>query len=156
MGSKKIEVSRLGRIVSANVRAQLGIRHMSNRELARKMGRGETYVRARVNDEKEWTINDLEILGELWGLSPAQLVVPITGVEAIASPSSGVDVSVDDGDDGERLTSTAPSGVDASVLAAVAAQEERKRDLVLAKLRRGDAALAAYEDSHKLDPDMDE
>lgn len=38
----------------------------------------------------------------------------------------------------------------------VAAEEERKRDLVLAKLRQGDTTLAAYEDPHKLDPDIDD
>ena len=74
MGSNKIGVSKLGLVVSAAVRAQLGIRRMSNRELAREMKRGETYVRARVNDEKEWTLNDLEIICELWGLTPAQLI----------------------------------------------------------------------------------
>lgn len=74
MGSNKIGVSKLGLVVSAAVRARLGIRRMSNRELAREMKRGETYVRARVNDEKEWTLNDLEIICELWGLTPAQLI----------------------------------------------------------------------------------
>lgn len=37
----------------------------------------------------------------------------------------------------------------------VAEEEERKRALVLAKLHRGDVHLAAYEDPHKLDPDID-
>lgn len=75
MGSKKIEVSKLGHIASTNIRAQLGIRRMSNRELARQMDRSESYVRARVNDEKEWTLNDLEIICRLWHLQPSQLVV---------------------------------------------------------------------------------
>lgn len=77
MGSKKIDVSTLGRIVSTNIRAQLGIRRMSNRELARKMGRSESYVRARINDEKEWNLNDLGIISQIWAIPPDRLVAPM-------------------------------------------------------------------------------
>ena len=38
----------------------------------------------------------------------------------------------------------------------VAEEEARKRALVMDKLHRGDMHLAAYEDPHKLDPDIDE
>lgn len=47
---------------------------MSNRELARETGRSEAYIRARVNDEKEWTLNDLERICNLWGITPSQLI----------------------------------------------------------------------------------
>lgn len=89
MGSKKIEVSRLGIIASTNIRAQLGIRRMSNRELARQMGRSESYVRARVNNEKEWTLNDLGIISNIWGISPSQLVVPM--VDSADTPAALAD-----------------------------------------------------------------
>ncbi|TPF91944.1 hypothetical protein BW14_10530 [Bifidobacterium sp. UTBIF-68] len=77
MGSKKIDVSALGKIVSTNIRAQLGIRRMSNRELARQMGRSESYVRARINDEKEWNLNDIGIISQIWAISPDRLVIPM-------------------------------------------------------------------------------
>lgn len=75
MGSKKIEVSGLGHVASKNIRALLGIRRMSNRELARQMERSESYVRARVNDEKEWALNDIEIICRIWHLQPFQMVI---------------------------------------------------------------------------------
>ncbi|PJM79972.1 helix-turn-helix domain-containing protein [Bifidobacterium scaligerum] len=138
MGSKKIEVSSLGKIASTNIRAQLGIRRMSNRELARKMDRSESYVRARVNDEKEWTLNDLEIISRIWGISPSQLVVPM--VES-SSVSSAADSPV-----------SVPS---AAELEDIAAAEQAKRAAVLQQLAEDPYSLAASRSPHKHDPDPD-
>lgn len=108
---------------------------MSNRELARQMDRSESYVRARVNDEKEWTLNDLEIICRIWHMEPCQLV--LENARSVPDVVSDDVVGRDGGDP-------------------VAEEEERKRALVMAKLHRGDVHLAAYEDPHKLDPDIDD
>ena len=110
---------------------------MSNRELARQMDRSESYVRARVNDEKEWTLNDLEIICRIWHMEPCQLVLENMQSVPVGDVASDGVVGRGGGDP-------------------VAEEEERKRALVLAKLHRGDVHLAAYEDPHKLDPDIDE
>lgn len=85
----------------------------------------------RVNDQNEWNLNDLGLICELWDMKPSQLIESVPDVA-----SDGV-VGRGGGDP-------------------VAEEEERKRALVLAKLHRGDVHLAAYEDPHKLDPDIDE
>lgn len=128
MGSKKIEVSGLGRVASKNIRAQLGIRRMSNRELARQMERSESYVRARVNDEKEWTLNDIEIICRIWHLQPCQMVIE-GGATAPASARSSLEET--------------------------AARERSNIEATLHTLETDPMSLAAYEDPHKHDPDPD-
>lgn len=131
MGRNSIGVSGFALTVSKAIRAQLGMRRMSGRDLAKAIGRGQTYVRDRINDDKEWALGDLERMCDLWHLTPRQLIESVPDVA-----SDGV-VGRGGGDP-------------------VAEEEERKRALVMAKLHRGDVHLAAYEDPHKLDPDVDE
>lgn len=47
---------------------------MSGRELAKTIGRGETYVRERVGDEKEWALSDIAKICDAWGMSPEELI----------------------------------------------------------------------------------
>lgn len=74
MGKKKIEISSFGLQVSKAIRSEMGIRRVSGRELARQIDRGETYVRERIGDDKEWALSDIERICELWSLSPAELL----------------------------------------------------------------------------------
>ena len=74
VGSKKIEVSPFGRQVSKAIRSEMGIHRMSGRELAKTIGRGETYVRERVSDEKEWALSDIAKICDAWGLRPEELI----------------------------------------------------------------------------------
>lgn len=74
MGRKKIEISSFGRQVSAAVRAEMGIGRLSGKELARRIGRGATYVRERVNDNQEWALSDIEAMCRLWNLTPEELI----------------------------------------------------------------------------------
>lgn len=52
MGHGKIGVSDFALTVSAAIRAQMGIRRISNREIAKLIDRGATYVNSRIKDEK--------------------------------------------------------------------------------------------------------
>lgn len=74
MGKKKIEISEFGLEVSKAIRAEMGIRRMSGRELSKLIGRGETYVRERVSDHQEWALSDIERICELWNLTPSELL----------------------------------------------------------------------------------
>lgn len=53
MGSNKIGVSDFALTVSAAIRAQMGIRRISNREITKLIDRGATYVNSRIKDENE-------------------------------------------------------------------------------------------------------
>lgn len=72
MGTK-IEVSESARRINIGVKAQMGIRRLSNRSLARQIERSEKYVRDRVNEDKEWAISDLERMCDIWGLTFGQI-----------------------------------------------------------------------------------
>lgn len=75
VGSKKLEVSPFGLQVSKAIRSEMGIHRMSGRELAKTIGRGETYVRQRVADEKEWALSDISKICEAWDMSPEELII---------------------------------------------------------------------------------
>ena len=64
MGHGKIGVSDFALTVSAAIRAQMGIRRISNREIAKLIDRGATYVNSRIKDENEWALGDIEKLIE--------------------------------------------------------------------------------------------
>lgn len=71
---------------------------MSNRELARQMGRSESYVRARINDEKEWNLNDIGIISQIWAISPDRLVIPmVEEADDSTAPRLHEEASADDG-----------------------------------------------------------
>lgn len=108
---------------------------MSNRELARQMQRSESYVRARVNNEKEWTLNDIEAICHLWHMAPSQLVVPVPELSE-QSPSS---------------VAPAPSRAE---LAATAAREQAKLEDARHHIASG-MGMAALHDEHKYDPEPD-
>lgn len=74
MGSNKIGVSDFALTVSAAIRAQMGIRRISNREIAKLIDRGATYVNSRIKDENEWALGDIEKLCELWDMTPCELI----------------------------------------------------------------------------------
>lgn len=90
MGRNSIGVSGFALTVSKAIRAQLGMRRMSGRELAQAIGRGPTYVRERINDEKEWALGDLERMCNLWSLTPRQLI------ESVPDLPSSVSSAADD------------------------------------------------------------
>ena len=73
MGKKKIEISNFGLEISRAIRSEMGIRRLSGRELAKSIGRGETYVRERVSDHQEWALSDIEKICELWDMNPSDL-----------------------------------------------------------------------------------
>jgi hypothetical protein len=74
MGKKKMEISQFNLQVSRAIRSGMGARRLSGRELGRLIDKSETYIRARVSDEKEWSLLDIERICEAWGISPEELL----------------------------------------------------------------------------------
>ena len=72
MGTK-IDVSEFGRRINIGVKAEMGIRRLSNRALAKQIARSERYVRDRINGSQEWAIADLERRWSLWGMTFGQI-----------------------------------------------------------------------------------
>ena len=75
MGSNKIGVSDFALTVSAAIRAQMGIRRISNREIAKLIDRGATYVNSRIKDENER-------LCELWNMTPCELIESVNSEQS--------------------------------------------------------------------------
>lgn len=82
MGSNKIGVSDFALTVSAAIRAQMGIRRISNREIAKLIDRGATYVNSRIKDENEWALGDIEKLCELWNMTPCELIESVNSEQS--------------------------------------------------------------------------
>lgn len=69
----KLEVSEFDRRINIGIKAQMGVRRLSNRALARQIERSEKYVRDRVNEDKEWAIADLERMCDIWNMTFGQI-----------------------------------------------------------------------------------
>ncbi|KFI97854.1 hypothetical protein BSTEL_0665 [Bifidobacterium stellenboschense] len=61
---------------------------MSGRDLAKAIHRGPTYVRERINDEKEWALGDIERMCLLWSLKPSQLIEGAPMVDSTDTPAA--------------------------------------------------------------------
>jgi len=66
--------SAFGKLVSSAIRREMGDRRMSGRALAKAIGKSEAYVRARVADEYEFTLADLEAFTAHIGVSPEDFI----------------------------------------------------------------------------------
>ncbi|WP_148140035.1 hypothetical protein [Bombiscardovia coagulans] len=73
MGQKTIKVSDFNRKISKSIRSGMGVRRLSGRALSRQIGRSETYIRARIKDEAEWALSDIELICQAWDISPEKL-----------------------------------------------------------------------------------
>lgn len=74
MGRRKNGVSTFGLKVSAAIRAEAGMRLMSASDIARAIGKSQSYVHDRMYDDKEWTLADLGELTELWDMTLEELL----------------------------------------------------------------------------------
>ena len=74
MGKQRIGMSDFGQQVSEAIRAGMGVRRLSGRALGSQINRSYSYVQARVNDEKEWALSDIERICDAWGITPDQLL----------------------------------------------------------------------------------
>lgn len=74
MGRRKNDVSIFGLKVSAAIRAEAGLRLMSASDIARAIGKSQSYVHDRMYDDKEWTLADLGQLTEVWHITPEELL----------------------------------------------------------------------------------
>ena len=74
MGKQRIGMSDFGLQISKSIRAGMGIRRMSGRALGLQINRSYSYVQARVNDEKEWALSDIERICDAWDITPNQLI----------------------------------------------------------------------------------
>ncbi|WP_152357505.1 helix-turn-helix domain-containing protein [Bifidobacterium ramosum] len=127
MGRNGIGVSGFALTVSKAIRSQLGVRRMSGRDLAKAIGRGETYVRDRINDDKEWALGDIERMCKLWHITPGQLID----------------------------CNSVPSVPDEEDLDAIAAREQEKLEQTRRFLREG-YGIAANTDEHKYEHEDDQ
>lgn len=67
------------------------MRRMSGRDLAKAIHRGPTYVRERINDEKEWALGDIERMCLLWSLKPSQLIEGAPVADSADTPAALAD-----------------------------------------------------------------
>lgn len=74
MGKQRIGMSDFGLRVSKSIRAGMDIRRISGRALGLQINRSSSYVRARINDEKEWAVSDIERICNAWDITPDQLL----------------------------------------------------------------------------------
>lgn len=74
MGKQRIGMSDFGLQISKSIRAGMGIGRMSGRALGLQINRSYSYVQARVNDEKEWALSDIERICDAWDITPNQLI----------------------------------------------------------------------------------
>lgn len=171
----KIEVCEFARRINIGVKAQMGIRQLSNRALGKLIGRSERYIRDRVKDEQEWRIGDLQLMCKLWDMTFGQLTsyVDLADPQKITGESPDqIDpdsvtirqfVAIMDGDKVVQVLNGMPSLTSSDYEDTVSdavpqgrhmakskplTDEDRKR-IVLEKLRRGDMSLAAHKDPYK-------
>lgn len=71
---KQDSAGTFARSLSRIVRRELGDRNMSRTKLAELMGKSEPYVRARINDQTDFTLNDLERIAEAFDVAPIDLL----------------------------------------------------------------------------------
>lgn len=74
MGKQSIGMSDFGQHVSEAIRAGMGVRRLFGRALGSQINRSYSYVQARVNDEKEWALSDIERICDVWSITPDQLL----------------------------------------------------------------------------------
>lgn len=71
---KQDSAGTFARSLSRIVRRELGDRNMSRTKLAELMGKSEPYVRARINDQTDFTLNDLENIARAFDIAPIELL----------------------------------------------------------------------------------
>lgn len=118
---------------------------MNQSEFARLIGRSPTYVRERINDEKEWALGDLERMCKLWSLTPTQLIEGAPRMDDVDSPA----------DRESRGRGDAEREARRRELAETAERESRLEEETLRRLEEDPLSLAAYHDPHKHDPQPD-
>jgi transcriptional regulator with XRE-family HTH domain len=60
--------------VAEEVRATLGRRRMSGAELARQLGRSQTFVQKRLDGRQAFDVDDIEAVARILGVDPHQLL----------------------------------------------------------------------------------
>ena len=61
------------RAFAGAVRALVGSAGISGSELARRMGRAQSYVSLRLNGRKAWTLDELDQIASILGISVGEL-----------------------------------------------------------------------------------
>lgn len=63
--------------IATEIRKELGDRRMSGRALARTLGRSEKYVRDRLTDKYEFSLNDVEAFAHFIAVTPEDFIARI-------------------------------------------------------------------------------
>lgn len=61
------------RVFASTVRALVNAAGISGSELARRMGRAQSYVSLRLNGRKAWTLDELDQIASILGISVGEL-----------------------------------------------------------------------------------
>lgn len=103
-------------LVSDAIRRELGAQRWSGREFARRLGRSEGYVRERLKDQYEWSLNDIDMLCREIGVLPEDFIARVEGDELYyrAYGPKASNVSASDQSEGE---STNPDADDYALAA---------------------------------------
>gem|GEM_PF-813865 len=73
----KFAIRNTADVVSANVRAQAGIRGWNQSDLVKLTGMTQPAINKRWNGRMAWKLEELDLLARVFGMSPAELVTPI-------------------------------------------------------------------------------
>lgn len=74
--SDPTEKTTLWETVAANIRAYAGVANISRADMARALGVARPTVGRKWNGEAPWSLVDLEIVAEVLGVTPADLITP--------------------------------------------------------------------------------
>lgn len=72
--------------VAEEVRVWLARRKMSGAELARRLGRSQTFIAKRLDGRQAFDVDDLEQVGHILGVSAADLISRSSGPFSAAAP----------------------------------------------------------------------
>ncbi|PZE23894.1 helix-turn-helix transcriptional regulator [Curtobacterium sp. MCBD17_028] len=124
------EPNEFAKLVSAAIRREMGNHRMSGRELARQLGKSEGYVRERVKDTYEWSLNDIEDFCELIGMQPDVFVARIEADEAFRARFDGASnvTPLRQSDSSSAITLDADEAIAASDRPDYQSEQEREQD----------------------------
>lgn len=85
MGKRKNQISEFNHRINQRILAEAGIRRLSARDLARRLGKSPSYVTSRYNETIEWQPSDMETLARTWDMTPEELAAGRNGYDAAPS-----------------------------------------------------------------------
>lgn len=85
MGKRKNQISEFNHRINQRILAEAGIRRLSARDVARRLGKSPSYVTSRYNEAMEWQPSDMEALACAWDITPEELTAGRKGYDTAQS-----------------------------------------------------------------------